>query len=96
VRRDQHLVDPAGDEGLQRRPGRRGTEGVEPAVGQVGDPWREAEAQQAAEREHVVGDTAAVGVMDRAVDGAAMIEQPVDDVGRLALRHRDHLGVECE
>ena len=41
--------DPAGDERRERRPSRRGAEGVEPALGEVRDARREAEAEQVRE-----------------------------------------------
>lgn len=82
--RDQLLVDPAGEEGFERRPSAGWDEGMEPAVGEVRDAGGEAEPEQAAEREHMIRDAAAVGVMDGGVDVAAEIQKPVDDVRGLA------------
>jgi len=81
---DQRLVDPAGDERLQGRPGRGRAEGIEPPVVQVGNARREAEPQEMAQGEDVVGNAAAVGVVDGDLDVGAVIEQAVDDMGRFA------------
>ena len=91
---DQRDVDAARDEGLQNRPGFRGAEGVEAAVAQVRDARREAEPQQREQAEDVVRDAAAIGMVDGAVDGGTVMEQPVDDMGGLALGDRDRAHVE--
>jgi hypothetical protein len=65
-------------------------EGVEPALGQVGDARREPEAEEMREPEHLVADAAAVGVMDGADEVRLMVEQAVDDVGGLAGRRDGH------
>jgi hypothetical protein len=54
----------------------------------------EAEPEQVAEREHMIRDAAAVGVMDGDVDVAAVIQKPVDDVRGLAFGRGDDLRVE--
>ena len=66
---------------------------MKPSIVQVGNARREPKAQQVAKREDVVR-YAAVGVVDGDIDVATVIKQPVDDVRRFALRHRNHLGVE--
>lgn len=53
---DQVLVDPAGDEGRDRRAGRLPGEEVQPAFADVGNARGEAEAEQMAERGHMVGE----------------------------------------
>jgi hypothetical protein len=93
VRRDQALVDPAGHEGRQRRPGIRASEAIEPALGEVGDAWREPEAEQMRQAEDVLGDATPIRVVGHGRDRGLVVEQPVHDVRRLAVG-RDHLGVE--
>ena len=92
VRGDQLLVDGAGDERRERRPGRGRAEGIEPALGQVRDARREPEAEQMREREDVVADPAAVGVVDGDAEVRLVVEQAVDDVRGLA-GGRDRHGV---
>ena len=84
LRRDQLFVGSSGDERRQRRPGRGRTEGVELAVGEVGDARGEAEAQEMRQGEHVVTHPAAVRVMDSYAEVRLVVEQAVDDVSRLA------------
>ena len=60
---DQLFVDASGDEGRERWPRAGRPEGVEPAVGQVGDARGEPEAEQMRQGEGVIADAAAVGVM---------------------------------
>ncbi len=64
---------------------------MEPAVGEVRDARGEAEPEQVTEREHVIRDAAAVGVVDRDVEVAAVIQQSVDDMRGLALGRGDDL-----
>lgn len=91
---DQALVDPAGDEGCDRRTGRLPREEMQPALADIGNARREAEAEQMAKREHMIGDAASIGVVigDREIGG--MMEEPVQDVRRLAGGGGDDLGVE--
>ena len=83
-------VDPPGDQRFERRIIGRLAETVETPVLQVRNAWRELEAEQGAEREDVIGFTAAVRVMAADLDLALMIEQRVQDMQRLARRRRDH------
>ncbi len=55
---DQADVDPSADQGLQGGMCCLGIEGVEPLVGQIPDPRREAEAQNGADGEYVIGEAA--------------------------------------
>ena len=48
----------------------------------------EEEPEQMAEREHMIRDAAAVGVMDGDVDVAAVIQKPVADVHSIGFGHR--------
>ena len=61
---DQHLVDSARDERLQRWPSGGGAKRIKPTVMEIGNARREAKAQEVAERKHVVGNSATVGVVD--------------------------------
>ena len=83
-----------GDHRLQRGIGGRLAEAVEAAVLQVRDARRELEAQQGAQREDMVGITAAIGVVPPGGDLALVVEQRVQHMQRLARRRRDQLGVE--
>ena len=67
-------------------------EGVEPAVGQVGDARSEPEAERMRQGEGVIADAAAVGVMGGNAQICLMIEQAVDHIGGLTGR-RDRRGV---
>src|SRR3954447_26070376 len=80
--------------GSNRGGGGRFGEAVEPPMLQVRDARRELEAQQAAQREDVVGIPAAIRVVSPGRDLALVVEQRVQHVQRLARRGRDQLGVE--
>ena len=67
---------------------------VELALLEVANARREAETEQVAEAEHVIGDTARVGVVLLDRQSGVVIEQAVEDVRRLAGGRRDHLRVE--
>ena len=82
---DQRLVDPAGNERFQRRPLGGGAKRIEPTVMEVGDAGREAKPQEVAEREYMVGDAAAVGVVHGGVQIGAVVEQTIQDVERFAI-----------
>jgi hypothetical protein len=56
VRGDERRLGPPADEGEERRVGGRLLEGVQALVGQVADARGEAEAQQVAQPEELVGD----------------------------------------
>jgi hypothetical protein len=91
---DQGDVDAPGDQRLKRRVVGGLAEDVEAAVLQVGDARREAEAEQGAQREDVLGIAAAVGVVARGGGLAPVVEQAVEDVDGLARGRRDDLRVE--
>jgi hypothetical protein len=70
--------DAASDEGREHWPRAGQPEGVEPAVGQVGDAWGEPEAEQMRQGEGVIADAAAVGVMGGNAQICLVIEQAVN------------------
>src|SRR5665213_692121 len=90
---DQRLVDPARDERLQRWPLGGDAKRIKPTVMEIGNAWREAKSQEVAEREHMVGDAAAVGMVDGGVQIGAVVEQTVQDMERFAIGDRDRLAV---
>ena len=92
--RDQLLVDPAGEEGFERGHRPAGTKAWSLRSERFGMHRGEAEPEHMAEREHMIRDAAAVGVMDGDVDVAAVIQKPVDDVRGLAFGRGDDLRVE--
>ena len=69
VGRDQLFVDAPGDERREHRPSAGRPEGVEPALGQVGDARGEIEAEQIRQGEVVIADAAAIGVMGARCSG---------------------------
>ena len=69
-------------------------EGVEPAVLEVAQSGRKAEAEQGQQAEHLVGGTPGVGVVLDDAQPGAVLEQPVQHVRRLAGIGGDDLGVE--
>src|SRR3954471_20838324 len=83
--RDQGLVDPAGDERRERRPVVRQAEGVEPALRQVRDAGREAEAEEMRQAEYVVTHATAIRMVNRGREVGLMIEQSIDDVRSFAM-----------
>ena len=93
MRLDEAYVDPAGDHRLQRGIGGRLTEAVEPAMLEIRDTRCELESQKGAEREDMVGITAAIGVMPPRRDLALIVEQRIQNVQRLACGCRDQF---CE
>ena len=82
---DQGLVDAARDERLQRRPLGGGAESIESTVMEIGYARSEAKSQEVAEREDVVGNAAAVGVVDGCVQVGTVVEQAVQDMERFAI-----------
>ena len=70
-----------------------GAKGIEPMIMEIGDAKREPKAQEEAEREHVVGNAAAVCVVDGGVQIGAVVEQTVQDVERFAIGDRDRLAM---
>ena len=87
---DQLFVDAAGDERREHWPRAGRPEGVEPAVGQVGDARGEPEAEQMRQGEGVIADAAAIGVMSCDAQIRFMIEQAVDHIGGLTGRRDRH------
>ena len=88
-------VDAPGDQRLQRG-SRRLAETVEPAVLEIGDARREAEAEQGAKREDMVGDPAAIGVVAAGSRCPPLRwwSSAVEHMQGFAGGRRDHLGVE--
>jgi hypothetical protein len=92
VRRDQLGIDAAGDERLQGRPVRRRPECIQPPLGQIGDARRKTEAEHPCQREYMVADTAAIGVVDGRGEVRFVVEQAVDHVrGFAGRRDRDRM-----
>src|SRR5208283_5280829 len=91
---DQTDIDAAGDQRLERRIVRRPAEAVEAPVLQARNARCELEAKEGAEREHMVGISAAVGMVATDRDLALMVEQRIEHMQRLARRCRDELGEE--
>ena len=67
---------------------------IEPAVGQIAEAWRKPEPQQVAETEHMLGRTTGIGIVLPDNEGAFMVEEAIQNVGRLARLSRNDLGVE--
>ena len=57
---------------------------IEPAVGQIAEAWRKPEPQQVAEPEHVLGRAAGIGIVLPDDERALMVEEAIQNVGRLA------------
>ena len=93
---DRRRFNRVADQRLKQRIGAGLLDRVELAVLQVLDPGREAEAQQMTEAEHMIGRAGGIGVVlgDAQVGLVRVMVQPVENVGRLAHRRRDHPGVE--
>ena len=81
------------DQRLERRIGRRRSEAVEAPLAEVADARREPEAQQRAGGKDLIGCRGRVGRVLVDAEPAAMIEQSVEDVRRLARRRGDGLGM---
>jgi hypothetical protein len=67
---------------------------IEPAVGQIAKARRKPEPQQVAEPEYVLGRAAGIGIVLSDDEGAFMVEEAIQNVGRLACVSRNDLGVE--
>ena len=80
----QLVVGAAGDERGERGPSACRLEGVQPALGEVGDARREVETQQVRKPEDMVADAASIRVMRGGRHVRLMIEQSVDHVRSLA------------
>ena len=82
------------DQTLQRRIAGRFLDDGEPLVGQVADARREPVAQEMAQREDVVGESAGVRVMLLDAKVGLVVEQAVEHVRGVADRGVDDLGME--
>src|SRR5207344_1058725 len=67
---------------------------VELAFLDITNARSEAEAEQVAEAEHVIGHTTCVGVVLLNRQSRIVIEKPIEDVRRLARGRGNHLGIE--
>ena len=72
----------------------RVSEDIEPSIGEIADARREAEAQEAAQAEHMVDGAGGVGVMLANIERAFVMQQAVENMRRLAGVGGDDLGVE--
>src|SRR3546814_1199067 len=81
---------------LRSHIGRRrvGREGIESFLREIADTGGEPVAEQGAGGEHMIGEAARVGKMLANAAARVIHEQPVQDIGSLADRCRDHLGCE--
>ncbi len=91
---DQLGPDLSRDQRRQRRPPVAVAGYQEPLVGQVADPRGEAEAQERAQAEDVVGEAARVGVVLLDPQRGPVPQETVEHVRRLVRRGGDHLGME--
>ena len=91
MRPDERDVNAAGDHRLQRGIVGWLGEAVEPSVLEVRNARRELETQQGAEREDMIGITAAIGVVPSRHDVTLVVEQRVQDMERFARGRRDEL-----
>ena len=87
-------VERATDHRLERVIGGVALRNVELGVAQVAYTRREAEAQEVHQREDVIGETCRVGVVLLDAQVGFVVQQAVEDVGRIAHTDVDHLGVE--
>lgn len=69
------------EERSERWIGARRGDRHEPPIGKIAQAWAESKAQHRAEREHVVGSPAGVGEMLVNPQDAAVVQEPVEDVG---------------
>jgi len=67
---------------------------IKPAVGQIAEARRKPERQQVAEPEYVLGRAAGIGIVLPDDEGAFIVEEAIQHVGRLACVSRNDLGVE--
>jgi hypothetical protein len=84
VGRDQLFVGAPANERREHRPCAGWSQGIEAALGQVGDARGKVETGEIGQGEVVIADTAAIGVMGEDAQVGLMIEQAVDDIGGLA------------
>src|SRR5271166_7095892 len=91
---DPAKVDNASDQGIEGAMVGVAFGDKEPAVGQIAEAWRKPEPQQVAEPEHVLGRAAGIGIVLPDDERAFMVEEAIQNVGRLASVSRDDLGVE--
>ncbi|MDG5973458.1 hypothetical protein JAGODDHD_04228 [Sphingomonas paucimobilis] len=91
---DRADLDRTGDERAQRRPRVERRQAVEPALVEVADAGREAEAEQMAQAEDMIDRAGGIGRMFADDQLAFMVEQAVEDMRGLAGIGGDDLGVE--
>jgi hypothetical protein len=91
---DLAKIDNASDQGIEGAMISVGFGDIEPAVGQIAKAWRKPEPQQVAEPEHVLGRAAGIGIVLPDDERAFMVEEAIQNVGRLASVSRNDLGVE--
>lgn len=92
---DGAQVQPLGaDRGFQGGVARLALRDEQFRVGEVADARREAQAQQMHQAEDVVGEAGGVGVVLLDAQVRLVIQQPVQDIGRVAHADVDHLGAE--
>ena len=91
---DPAKVDNASDQGIEGAMVGVAFGDKEPAVGQIAEAWHKPEPQQMAEPEHVLGRAAGIGIVLPDDERAFMVEEAIQNVGRLASVSRNDLGVE--
>ena len=57
---------------------------IKPAVGQIAEARRKPEPQEVAEPEYVLGRAAGIGIVLSDDEGAFMVEEAIQNMGRLA------------
>ncbi len=87
-------VQYAAHQGLDYWVGRHARQQVDAPVLDVSQAWREAEAEERAEAEHVAGRTTRVGVMLADLQAGSMRQQAVQDVRCFGRGRRDYFGME--
>ncbi len=87
-------INCAADQRFEGRINGHARQEVKPAILDVAQPRRETESEQVAEAEYVISCAAGVGVVFGDLQAGLMIEQPIEDVGRLACGSGNNLGVE--
>ena len=66
---------------------------IKPLVGKIPNAWREAKAQQMAERKNMIGKTSRVGVMFLDPQIGLVVEQAIENMRRIAGIRGDHLRI---
>lgn len=91
---DERFIDLTSDQRSHIGRRRVGREGIESFLREIPDTGGEPVAEQGAGGEHMIGEAARVGKMLANAAARVIHEQPVQDIGSLADRCRDHLGCE--